>query len=86
MLAFFMWVEDVLGEIWAEIQRILEKILESAEKTKQKGSRKRLLGHQFIANFSNPHRVGRCMARAEGVTEVMMPKIGTLSGCIPAIS
>ena len=86
MLAFLMWAEDVLGGIWAEIQRILEKILESAEKTKQKASRKRLLGHQFIAFFTGPHRFGRCKERAEGVTEVMIPKFGTLPGCIPAIS
>jgi len=75
ILAFLMWVGDVLDDLWIEIQRILEKILESAEKTKQRASRKRLLGHQFIAFFIEPHRFGRCKARVEGAAE-MIP-IGT---------
>jgi len=54
-----MWIGAALDEFWTEVQTILEKILESAEKTKHMASRKRLLGHQFIAFFVEPHRFGR---------------------------
>jgi len=76
----FAWLMGIIEKIWAEIQRIIEKILESLGKTKRKASRKRLLGHQFFAFFIKPHRFGRCKAGVEGVTEKTMPSIGTCRG------
>lgn len=66
-----------------EFYRFLEKILTSLVKTKQKRSRKRRFGHQFIAFFMEPHSFGLCKAWVEGV---MADKtIRHLPGCIPAI-